>query len=450
MKLVSRSGEYKMKQLLKRLAPLVVLAVAVAVSYYFFATAPEPKRRPPKPNIPLIEVFQVHPVDYQVQVDSSGTVSPQISSTLVAEVSGRILRVADSFRNGGFFKKDDVLVEIEAEEYRLALANIEAELHGVTARLAELQVKNDNLHKSLAIEKEQLALAEEQYQRQQRLREQGTVSQSTLEQSQRELLIRRSAIRSLRNDLELIPVQRKILESEQQLKQVRFDQARLDLARTRVLAPYAGRVLEKRADIGQSVSKGSALAEIYAIDAAEVRLPITEREAGMLLLPEINTDSGLSSKPVPVTFFTNSGGRKNQWNGLIVRTEGAIDSKTRQQFLVARIDQPFVSGDHQHPPLKVGQYVEAQIPGRTLSNVFVIPRKAVRADDEVVLLAADGRIERRQIQVVWKDRSSVVVSKSLTSGERISLTALPYAPEGSKVRIKGQGKKGRRKTKEAN
>jgi len=437
-----------MKRWFKRLTPLAVLAVAVAVSYYFFATAPQPKRRAPQPHVPLVEVLEVQPTDYRIRVQSSGTVSPATQSSLVSEVSGRILRVGSSFQNGGFFTKDELLIEIEPEEYRLALANIDAELQGVKARLAELAVKAGNLQKSLEIELEHLALVEDQFQRQQRLRKQGTVSQSALELSRREYLSRKSALRGLRNDLDLIPAQRRILESEVLLKKAMRDRAELDLIRTRILAPFAGRVLEKQVDIGQSVAKGSALAEIYATGSAEVRLPVNEREAVMLPLSGLGPDGGGPSTPAPVTLFNEIGERRVEWQGRIVRTEGAIDSKTRQRFLVARVEHPFTASAGGRPPLQVGQYVQAAIPGRILSGVFVIPRKAVRANDQVVTVAADGRIERRQLQLVWKDRSAVVAAGGLAAGERISLTALPYAPDGSRVRVKGEGEKPRRPQKE--
>ncbi len=421
-----------MRRLFKKLAPLTVLTLCGAVSYYLMATAPEPRRRTPKSVVPVVEVLQVEPVEYRVRVSSSGIVAPRTQSRLVSEVAGRILRVASNFRNGGLFQDNEVLIEIAPAEYRLALTNSEAALQGVRARMAELKVTQENLKKSLIIDNEHLELTEKQYQRHQRLQKQGSVAQSALEQSESEYLLRKASVQSLYNSLDLIPVQHNVLESELILKQAQFDRAQLDLQRTHIRAPYAGRVLEKEVDIGQSVSKGSTLASIYAVDYAEIRLPITEREASFLTLSKVDDDAGIALSDVILS--TRVAGQDYQWQGRIIRSEGTIDAHTRQLFLVAQVDDPYSVSANGSPPLKVGQFIEAEISGRLLRDIFLVPREALRTNNEVLVVTPDKRIERRQLDVIWKDKESVVVGADLHAGEHVSLTALPYAPDGSKVK----------------
>jgi multidrug resistance efflux pump len=55
-----------------------------------------------------------------------------------------------------------------------------------------------------------------------------------------------------------------------------LEQARHDLAKTTVIAPYDGLVSAKNTDIGQFVTTGASIAETFAVDYAEVRLPIPE------------------------------------------------------------------------------------------------------------------------------------------------------------------------------
>ena len=421
-----------MNMKLRIIAPLAVLAICIVVAFLLIKTAPEAKRRSPRPVVPVVEVIEVSPVDYQIRVESQGNVMPHTQSTLVSEVAGRIIGVAPNFRNGGFFLKDERLVEIDPAEYRLAAANSEAALAGVKARLAELEIKAQNLIKSQIIETQHLELAERQFRRHSKLREQGTVAQSVLEQSEREYLLRKASLQDLENNLQLIPAQRKLLQSELKLQQAQLDTARLNLARTRIGAPYAGRVLEKQVDIGQSVSKGTVLAAIYAIDYVEVRLPITDRQAGFLTLP--NGQQEEKSHGLPV-ILKAAGDRRHQWQGTILRSEGSIDSRTRQQFLIAQISDPYSASADGRQPLKIGQFVEAEIPGQILEDVFILPREAVRADDEVLVITRDERIERRRLEVVWGDKQQVVVRSGLSAGERVSLTALPYAADGAQIRV---------------
>lgn len=427
-----------MKRLFRSMVPVAVLAASGAIGFVLLTTAPKPERKPPNPVVPVVDVMGVLPVDYQVKVASTGTVAPRTQSTLVSEVAGRIIEVAPNFRTGGFFDAGEVLVSVDDAEYLLAVADIEAATEGVKARLAELDITAENLKKSLVIDTQHLELAQRQFQRNSKLREQGTVAQSVLEQSEREFLASKASIQSLNNSLALIPAQRRVLEAELRLKQAQLDTARLDLARTRLSAPYAGRVLEKRADIGQSVSKGSVLATLYAVDYAEIRLPINDREAAFLQLPVGRTSEVPPADLPKVTLAADIGGQRYEWLGRIVRSEGAIDARTRQLFLVAQVDDPYASVSGR-PPLKVGQFVEAEIPGHVLRDVLVLPRKAVRADDEVLVVTPEDRIERRQLEVVWSDREHVVVRAGLQAGERVSLTALPYAPEGSRVTVGAVG-----------
>lgn len=420
-----------MRKLFRILLPIMVLTLCVGVAFILIKTAPSPQRKPSGPVVPVVEVLEVKPSDYQIVVRATGTVKPHIQSNLVSEVAGPVIYISPNFTNGGFIEPGELLVRLDQAEYQYVVANTQAALAGVKARLLELDTTAENLKKSLAIEEQQLALAERQVIRHTKLRQQHTVSQSALDESEREFLLRKSSLQGLKNSLQLIPAQRQILQAELKLKQAQLASAQLDLDRTQIRAPYAGRVLERQVNVGQSVSKGSVLAAIYAVDYVEVRLPITDREASFLTLPE-----GRGGKSqLEVTLSVSIAGRDYQWHGQIMRTEGMLDARTRQLFLIAQIDNPHAPAHDDHPPLLVGQFVEAEIPGRLLRDVVVLPRRVARADDEVLVITPDNRIERRKLEVVWRDRSSIVVRAGLSAGDRVSLTQLPYAPQGSPVKI---------------
>jgi biotin carboxyl carrier protein len=62
-------------------------------------------------------------------------------------------------------------------------------------------------------------------------------------------------------------------------------QAERDLARTELRAPFAGRVREEQVDVGQFVSRGAPVAKLYAVDYAEVRLPIRDEDLAWIDVP---------------------------------------------------------------------------------------------------------------------------------------------------------------------
>ena len=110
-----------MSRLVKTVLPVLVLGLGIAIAALLRVTGPKAERRQPPPPTPTVEVLTVHPSDYQVIVETRGTVSPRTQSTLIPEVSGRIVEIAAEFRSGGFFEQGDPLVTIDRRDYENAV-----------------------------------------------------------------------------------------------------------------------------------------------------------------------------------------------------------------------------------------------------------------------------------------------------------------------------------------
>jgi RND family efflux transporter MFP subunit len=224
--------------------------------------------------------------------------------------------------------------------------------------------------------------------------------------------------------------------------EARLTQARLGLERTKIVAPYAGRVLERNVDIGQYVSPGTVLVRIYAVDYVEVRLPLTNRQLEFVDIPEVYRGNNPADRraDLPVRLSARIGSRIHTWDGRVVRAEGSIDTQSRQLFVIAQVDDPYGKGPAGRPPLKVGQFVEAEIEGRTVDDVVVIPRSALRAGGEVLLVNDENRLETRAIEVLWTDEQNAVAGSGLAPGERLVLTPLGGAMDGIEVRPRDAAK----------
>lgn len=386
-----------MNRLWRILLPLLVLAVGIAAGVLLMATGPEVERIPLVQSPPVVETLVVAPEDYQVTVHSQGTVVPRTQSTLIPEVAGRIVAIGENFRSGGSFRAGETLFRIAADDYRNAIIIARADL--ARARLA---------------------LAQER-----------ALAQHALEDWEK---LGRSDPPS---DLTLHKPQVASATAELAAAEARLQQAERNLARTEIRAPYAGRILEKAVDVGQYVAPGTVAATLYATDTAEVRLPLTDAQRALVTLP----DGG--GHQAPVTLSAGIGNTSHQWQGRLVRTDGAIDTASRQLFVVAQIDRPFAPVGTT-PGLKIGQFVEAEILGQRLAGVFVLPRVAVEAGDEVLVVTAERRIERRAVQVALRRGEQVIVSAGLAAQERISLTPMPFARNGTAVAVAGEAPKGER------
>lgn len=222
-----------------------------------------------------------------------------------------------------------------------------------------------------------------------------------------------------------------VLQAEAEVKQ-----AKLKLARTTIRAPYLGMVSAKTVDIGQYVSLATPLGEIFAIDFAEVRLPLTEKD-----LTRIDLISHGSNAELPtVTLNATVASKPVQWAAQIVRSEGVVDQLNRAQYLVAQINDPYavISESVGNPiPLLMGTFVRAEIAGKTIDNVYAIPRHALMEGNRVALVDAEQRLSLTPIESSHGDEQFYYVNAGLEDGAEIIVSAMGAAIEGMLVRPVG-------------
>jgi RND family efflux transporter MFP subunit len=351
--------------------------------------------------MPLVAVIDAQAQEVQFVVRTQGTVVPRTESDLVPQVSGEVVWVSPSLVSGGFFDKKEALVRIDAGDYRV-------ELEAGRAVVARRESEN-------ARDKTEL-------ERQRSLAVEGVASQARIDDAENAYRVSEAELREAR---------------------ARLSRAERDLARTELRAPYQGRVRDKKVDVGQFVSRGTAIATLYATDYAEVRLPLPDRELRYLDIPfDLGShpqpgDATPVEKPV-VRLHAEFAGEARSWLGRIVRTEGEIDPKSRMLHLVARVEDPYgriePSG---RVPLAVGLFVEAEIEGRRAAEVFVLPRVALRADGDrewVYVADAAGRLRFREVAVLRREREQVVIGSGLTPGDRVIVSPMAAAVDGMRVR----------------
>ncbi|MEJ2521565.1 MAG: efflux RND transporter periplasmic adaptor subunit [Gammaproteobacteria bacterium] len=380
-------------KLLKIALPLGVLAAAVVGGRMIIASKPEARQFKP-PVVPVaVEATRVAPVDYTVRVRTEGTVAPRTESTLIPQVSGKVISISPAFREGGFFEEGDVLVTLDPRDYQLALASAEAQVAQAESvleqELAQAEVvKNDC--KMLGKQAPELGLRKPQ------------------------IAAARASVLSAKAQLE---------------------RARTDLERTRIRAPYEGQVLEQNVDVGQFVSQGTVLGRVYATDYIEIRLPLSGRQLQFVDLPERYRDDPDSERQPgpPVTLTAELGSERWSWEGRIVRTEGAIDTRSRQLYVIAQVDDPYDRREDGRPPLRIGQFVEAEIRGRVLENVFIVPRGALREGNELLVVDDESRLQRRPVTVAWTDVDDAIITGGLAAGDVVNITPLAVASGGTLV-----------------
>ena len=365
------------------LIPFAIVAVFIFGAATLMATAPVLEPTAQEPVYATVRVKEVAPQAVKLKVHSQGTVNPSTESQLIPEVSGRITWISPKLVAGGYFDEGELLARVDNADY-------ENNKNRAKANLVRAEAEHQH--------------ARYEYSRLKSLAERKLTSRSQLENSLRAFRVAQAALQD---------------------SQVNFEQAEQDLQRTQITAPFTGLVRSKNVDIGQFIARGTAIATLYASGLVEVRLPIADRQLAFLNLPATLRGELPAELQPNVTLTTEYGGQQLSWEGKIVRTEAEIDISSRMVQLVARVPH-----SEDTAPLAVGLFVEAEIEGLSAENIVVLPRSALRNDNQVLLVDAENKLRFQDIEPLRLYQDDVLISKGLDQGDRVCISPVQTAIDG--------------------
>ena len=389
-----------MGKFFKFVLPLILIigSVVVVIALVAFQKSQTAERKTDTEKAVLVDTIVAEVVSLNFSVNSQGTVRPRTETTLVSEVSGKIVSVAPEFVAGGFFHEGEVLLQIDPSDYETGLKRAEAALASRKAKLADETARSEQALKDW--------------------KNLGRQGQPT------DLALRKPQMADARANVSAA-------EADVQ-------KARRDLERTRITVPYDGLVRQKAVDIGQYVTPGTRLGVTFAVDTAEVRLPLTNNDLNYLDLPsETEVISRDKSFP-PVTLSVENGGGTSQWQARIIRTEGVVDETSRVIYAVAQVVDPYgVLGQSHQQELKIGTFVNAEIQGLPAENVVVLPRYVLRADHTILIANEDNELEILPVNVLRAEPKKVYLSEGIEGGTRVVITTLDAPVPGTRLAIRG-------------
>jgi RND family efflux transporter MFP subunit len=392
-----------MKKFFKYILPLalIALSVVVVVAMVIIAQGKRPPRKDTAGQALVVDVIPARVESLNFSVVSQGPVAPRTETTLVAEVSGQIVSVSSNFIAGGFFRKGEVLLQIDPSDYETALMSAQAGLAARTAQLADQRARSEQALKDWN-----------------NLGRQGEPSDLVLRKPQ------------------LAEAQAAVQAAEAELRR-----AERNLERTRIKVPYDGLVRSKQVDVGQFVGAGTPLGVTFAVDYAEIRLPLSSNDLAYLDLPSATRLDRAHRVPVTLSATTNSGAK--EWQAEIVRTEGVVDDRSRVVYAVAEVVDPYgVLGQSKQDELKMGTFVRAEIQGLRADDVVVLPRSVLQSGDKVLVASKDRQLEIREVDVLRAEPRSVYITSGIEDGDLIVTTSLEAPIPGTKLAIGGESPPG--------
>ncbi len=377
-------------QVRRAFLPIGIGLIGIAVFYLlqYFKPRPAPSDGVPRPT--TVRIASAIETEARPSVIGFGEVRPGVRTQMVAQVSGRIISVAQEFIEGGEFEDGDILLKIEDTDYlamvqeqraRVAAARVDLDQALADADVARKQLSEQKNPSPLALKKPQVARA-------------------------------RSALKAAEASLSL---------------------AETNLARTEVTLPFAGRVESQSADLGQYVNPGTILGVVFGTKIAEVRVSLTDKQISVLGIP-IGFNGG-SENGLNTILSAKIAGDIHRWEGKLVRVDASIDPETRTVYGTVVVEDPY--GETREiiwEPLVVGLYVELSIQGRLIQNLIQVPTQSLRAGNEVFVLTENGLLDIRQVEVAYIKPERVFIKSGVRSGENVIISAIRNPVTGMRLK----------------
>ena len=384
-----------MNRLLKKLLPVFVIIFGIIISIIIIKSKPEVETVPVKIIPKRVKAFIAEKQSITITVKTQGTIKPGTETVLVSQVSGQIKNISKAFVNGGFFEKNDILLQIDDSDYKLTFIQLELQV-----AQAELRLKKEEQEANVAVQEWE------------KLNEGKPTS----------LAAREPQLNEAKRALEAANAS--------------LQQAKLNIERTNIRAPYSGRIRTKTVDLGQYVNQGMSLANIYGVDIAEVRLPVPDKELAYIDFPiDFRGLQDRESGP-RIKLTTDFAGKIQNWEGYLSRIEGEIEQRSRMINLVAKINDPYgKSKTLNKPPLTVGMFVNAEIYGRKYNDIVIIPRSALRNENQVLIIDENNKLRFRAVEILKLESEEAYISAGIESGEKVCATTLTTVIEGMNVEI---------------
>ncbi len=346
---------------MKKFTTLIICALLVLIALLaariLIATAPEAERKRPPRQTLLVETLQTRIQNETVKIEVAGTVIPAQEIELRTPVNGKILWTSDQFIAGGRVKKGEVLVQLDTNNYTLAIEN-------ANAGLAQAQFEYE-----MELGRQDIAK-----------REWALLKADDATEQERALALRIPHLKASKAALASA--------------KARVRRAELDLGRTTLTAPFNALVRSRYTSVGTQANPQTLLARLAGTDVYHIEASIPMDRLKWISFPGSRA-----------TVHSASGGT---YQGTVIQLTGSLETRGRMVRILIAVNDPWGAETPIEKPLLLGEYVETIVEGSTLENVTRIPRRALR-EGNVVWLDTDGKLDLQPVEVLFRESDSILV-----------------------------------------
>ncbi len=373
-------------KILKKLLPVVIISAGLFILVFMTMLRPEPEKEEREILLPVVKTKTYSPQNIKMDVEGSGVVRSSLSIDIVSQVGGTITSVSPDMKDGGFFKKGEVLFRIDPREYKLRVQSAQAE-----------------------VKRQELALAKEKAESELAKKEWESFNKNS-DSTPSDLVLRTPQLESAKSAFESAVASLKLAE--------------LNLEKTVIRAPFRGRVLTRFTGKGQFVGPGTNLASIYSQEVMEVVVSVEDKKLRWL---------DLNNKKPPVAevsgFFS---GKKGKWIGKVKRVAAKLDERNRLPRIIIEIRDSY---NTDNPPLIPNMFVQVKMEGIEIENSFLMPEKHIH--NKSLYIEKEGLLEIRNIEISAFLGENAVITRGLEENENIVVSPLSNPVNGMKVKRDG-------------
>ena len=384
-----------------KLSSLVIAGIIVAVTallvVLIYSTEPTAEREAAtKKTDILVDVIAVRRGDYHPRIEGLGTVEAAQDISLRPRVDGYVIEISEDFVPGGFVNSGDILLKIDPSDYENSLQQMQSALSQAQSEL-DIELGRQNV-------------AEKEY----------NLLKQKLGNENKSLVLRKPQLA--------------VAQANVKSAQAMLNQAKLDLERTSVKAPFDAQILSRNAYVGSEIDPNTELARLVGIKEYWVIVNVPVAKLQYVNLPETDSDGAR------VIIRNRTAWPEGMYReGRVIRLIGALDGQTRLARILVSIKDPLaLEPDTKGPKMLVGSIVQTEILGQPLRNVFRIDRDFLREGDRL-WLKKDGKLAVTNATVVLKDKDYAYISDGMKDGDLLVTNNLATVAEGIGLRTEGAG-----------
>jgi len=370
----------------------LIILIGVAGYRYMITNKQKVTRRPPEKSVQVVRVLPLHPESYTITIEAMGSVIPSREIVLKVPVAGEIISMHKDFSEGGLLEAGITILQIDPKDYQLTLQQKQRALSS-----AEYELSLEQGRQNVAQKEWDLLYGEAKA---------GEVESS--------LALRKP---------HLVKVQADIKASRAEL-----EQAKVNLDRTTVRAPFNTLVRNKYVDTGSFVSSQEKLANLVGTDEYWVQVSLPVERLQWITIPAKDNDPGSSAD----VYYRQ--GMKRQ--GKVLRLLADLSKEGRMARLLVSVKDPLglQAEEANLAPLLIGEFVRVSIEGQQLENVYRIPRTALRNNSSIWLVRDDNTLDIHPVQTLWRDEEHVLIRDGLQPGDLLIVSNLAVPVDGMGVR----------------